>query len=169
MLLNAAVHLDKQMSLFALLTVWEVFLSVRDAPTGELRSRLSHFPSTHLSMMQDFPAFFHLDYKSRCTVSGEQLWSVLLLECAKVSTACEAPHMNAEDLQKYKRKQIKSEMSGLHSCNIWTFLFIYWSGRHFSLKWGGMWSKLQTVKGDDTKGCRTQFPNTFSETSARWL
>lgn len=164
-LLNATMHLDKKMSLFTLLTAWEVFLRVRDAPTGELRSRLSRFSSTHLNMTQDFPALFFLDMLHlQIQLHGERLTAAISVvggmcwsQYSIWGTACD------EICRRKNNKQIKSEMPSLHSRNSATFLFIYLSGRLFYPKWGGIWSKLQAVKGVYTKCYRTQFPTVLQK------
>lgn len=129
MLLKVTVHLDKKMSLFTLLTAWEVFLSVRDAPTGELRSRLSHFPSTHLNMVQDFPALLHLDvlhlqiqmHCERLTAAIGVVAEICQSQYSMWNTACDAA-----DLQKYKNKQMKKwevRFAQSQHCNISIYFF----------------------------------------------
>lgn len=100
--------------------------------------------------MQDFPALFYLDMLHlQIQMHCVRLTSVICVvaeicqsQYSMWGTACEAA-----DLQKYKNKQMKSEMSGLHSLNIATFLFIYLAGRRFYPTWGAIWSNLQAVKG----------------------
>lgn len=137
--LNASMCFDKKKSLFTLMTAWKVFLRVRDAPTGELRSRLSHVPSTHFNMLQDFPAFFL--FTCAASTNTDALWEVnscdRLLKCAKAGTACEAPHVRQQICRDIKTNKWKVRC---RVCTISTwqhfYLFIYLADTFF-------WSEVE--------------------------